>query len=173
MPQKKIIAEGKFLRFIVEDNWEYVERTVAPSPVGIIAVTDDRKLLLIEQYRPPLKAYIIEIPAGLVGDHAGGADESLELAARRELREETGYEATHIAYVSLQPTSAGLTNETVRLVQARGLRKVHSGQLGDGQEQIRLIELPLSEARAWLTARAAEGRLIDPKVYVALWLVGG
>ncbi len=173
MHSKTVLAEGKFLRLVVENGWEYVERTIAPSPVGIVAVTDDQKLLLIEQYRPPLHAQIIEIPAGLVGDLADSANESLEIAAKRELLEETGYEAQTITFLSTQPTSAGLTSETVRLVQATGLRKVNHGKLGDGKEEISLIELPLAEAREWLTARAAEGRLIDPKVYAALWLVGG
>jgi ADP-ribose pyrophosphatase len=168
-----VLATGKFLRLVIQNGWEYVERIVSPSPVGIIAVTDDQKLLLIEQYRAPLAAVVIEIPAGLVGDLAGQHGESWQIAAQRELLEETGYEATAVAFLTVGPTSAGLTSETVRLVRATGIRKVHAGPLGDGHEQIKLIELPLTEARHWLTTQAAAGRLIDAKVYAALWFVCG
>jgi ADP-ribose pyrophosphatase len=168
-----VLATGKFLRLVKKNGWEYVERIVSPSPVGIIAVTNDQKLLLIEQFRAPLASVIIEIPAGLVGDVEGQQGESWQLAAQRELLEETGYESTAVEFLTVGPTSAGLTSETVRLVRATGLRKVHSGPLGDGHEQIKLIELPLNEARSWMTAQAAAGRLIDAKVFAALWFVCG
>ena len=108
-----------------------------------------------------------------MGDKSGAEDESLETAAKRELLEETGYEAKSITFLTVGPTSAGLTSETVRLVRATGLRKIFDRPPGDAHENIKLIELPLTEARQWLADRASEGRLIDAKVYAALWLAGG
>ncbi len=60
---------------------------------GLIVLTVDAKLLLVEQYRIPVHARTIELPAGLIGDDAGGTGEKQEEAARRELIEETGYAA--------------------------------------------------------------------------------
>ena len=61
---------------------------------------EDQKLLLVEQYRIPVHAQTIELPAGIIGDEPGGsADEAHAEAARRELIEETGYEAGNIKMV--------------------------------------------------------------------------
>ena len=54
-------------------------------PVGIVAVTSDGRLLLVEQFRIPVGKNVIELPAGLVGDLPGQEEESLKLAAQREL----------------------------------------------------------------------------------------
>src|SRR5512142_3214140 len=91
---RQTIAEGKYLRFVKRGRWEYVERTQVSGIVGVLAVTDDNKLILVEQYRPPLQNPVIELPAGLAGDTPGTAGEALAIAARRELLEETGYEAS-------------------------------------------------------------------------------
>ena len=97
-----ILADGKHLRFVRRSGWEYVERKGVTGIVGIVAVTDDRKLLLVEQYRTPVNQRVIEIPAGLVGDEAAMEEESQIAAARRELLEETGYYAE-----SLSPLASG------------------------------------------------------------------
>src|SRR5437763_12448041 len=96
---EQIISQGKHLTFLRRGGWEMVRRRNICGIVGIVAVTDDRKLILVEQYRPPVGKRVIEIPAGLAGDAEGHRDEALETAAQRELREETGYEAAHMQRV--------------------------------------------------------------------------
>ena len=81
MSGNKIIHEGRYLRFCVENHWEYAERTNAGSAVIIIAKTPEDKLLFVEQYRIPMGRNTIEMPAGLVGDL--DASDTLELAAKR------------------------------------------------------------------------------------------
>src|SRR5512141_918269 len=90
----KTVCEGKYLRMKVRGNWEYAERTHAGGLATIIvAVTPDDNILFVEQFRVPLQARTIEMPAGLVGDTDAG--ESLELSATRELEEETGWRPAH------------------------------------------------------------------------------
>jgi ADP-ribose pyrophosphatase len=102
-----VLAEGKYLRFMQRAGWEYAERRGVTGIVGIVAVTDEGKLLLVEQYRLPLDKRVIELPAGLVGDEAGKERESLLAAANRELQEETGYHAGNLVLLASGPTSAG------------------------------------------------------------------
>ena len=83
-----VMCEGKYLRLVKRGHWEYAERTNAGSAVIVIAVTPERKLLFVEQFRIPMGAPTIEMPAGLVGDL--DAADTMEEAARRELLEETG-----------------------------------------------------------------------------------
>src|SRR5271154_1531774 len=90
---KRIITSGKYVNLSTRRGWEFVERKNISGIVAIIAVTDERKLLLVEQYRPPMDKNVIELPAGLAGDARENQGEELERAARRELLEETGYEA--------------------------------------------------------------------------------
>lgn len=87
---KRIVWQGKHLQAVLRDGYECIERRSIKGIVGIIAITDDRRLLLVEQFRPPVQARVIELPAGLAGDTAEAKDETLESAARRELLEETG-----------------------------------------------------------------------------------
>lgn len=164
--QPTIIASGRFIRLMRRGTWEYAERLNTTGAVCIIAVTDDRKLLLIEQPRPALGIPVIELPAGLVGD---GEDtgELGSAAANRELVEETGYQATRIEEVAEGPLTPGLSNERAALFLASGLRRVGPGGGVDG-EQITLHEVPLPEVESFLRDQAARGRAIDLKVYTAL-----
>ena len=84
-----IIKEGKFLRLLSRNNWEYVDRKNISGIVVIAALTDEDKLILVEQFRIPVNATVIELPAGLAGDKPDERDEVFEQAARRELIEET------------------------------------------------------------------------------------
>ena len=68
---------GEFLALVREGHWEYVERVNATGAAIIVAVTDDAKLLLVEQYRIPCHARTIEMPAGLIGDETGTDDEPI------------------------------------------------------------------------------------------------
>jgi hypothetical protein len=123
------LFSGKFLALVKEGHWEYAHRTNATGAAIIVAVTEEQKLLLVEQYRIPVHARTIEMPAGIIGDEPGSADEAHAEAARRELVEETGYEAGHIEALTHGPASGGLTSETVTLFLATNLRRV-SGPAG-------------------------------------------
>ncbi len=162
----EIIADGKFLRFQRTGSWEYVSRRGVSGVVTIIAVTNDRKLLLVEQYRPPVEARVIELPAGLAGD-GKNRHETLEAAARRELLEETGYTASTMTYVGGGPASAGLTDELISIFLATGLNKTGPGA-GDGSEQIVLHEVPIDGLIPWIEKRSGEGLMIDLKIYAAM-----
>ena len=84
--EETTIGAGKYLRLVRRGTWEYAERVGASGAVCIIAVTDDRKLVLIEQVRPAMGGPVIELPAGLVGD-GEDAGEQGSVAAGRELTE--------------------------------------------------------------------------------------
>lgn len=164
---RQVLAQGKHMRLMICDGWEYAERTTPNSTAAsVIAVTDEGKLLLTEQYRVPVNKQVIELPAGLVGDIPGEAEEAAAVAASRELIEETGYEALVLEHLITGPTSAGLANETLCLFVAKGLRKIGPGG-GDASENIVVHEVPLAELRSWLNEQMRQGKLVDPKVYLA------
>src|ERR1044071_6622896 len=127
MNQTTTLYSGKFLELVKEGRWEYVNRVGATGAVIIAAVTGEQKLLLVEQYRIPVHARTIELPAGIVGDEPGGSDESFADAAKRELLEETGYTAERIEALTTGPSSSGLTSEVITLMLASGPKRIHAG----------------------------------------------
>jgi len=159
---------GKYIQLVRRGHWEYVERTKVTGVVGIVAITPQNRLILVEQYRVPLGKRVLELPAGLAGDIAGEEQEEMASAARRELLEETGYQAGSMKHLITGPSSAGLTNETMSLFMAENLVRVGAGG-GDASEDIEVHEVPLDEAPLWLRSRAAEGIMIDTKIYAALY----
>jgi len=136
----------------------------------IAAVTPEQNVILVEQYRIPVGARTLELPAGIIGDEPGESDESHAAAARRELLEETGYEAEEMEEVVSGPSSSGLTSERVTLFLARNLKRVGEGG-GIENENITVHEVPLSNVHTWLVAKAKTGVLIDPKVYAGLYFL--
>jgi ADP-ribose pyrophosphatase len=165
---KKTLFEGKHIRMVSRGNWEYAERKNVTGIVAIIAVTAEGKLLLVEQYRPPVGKNVIELPAGLAGDIAGQESEAMVAAARRELLEETGYEAAEMTFLGDGTASAGIVDEIISLFRASGLKKTGDGA-GDGEEQLTLHEVPVGEVLTWLDDRRREGKLVDLKVYGGLY----
>lgn len=163
-----ILHEGRYLRLRQRGRWEYAERTNASSAVIVVAITPEQRLLFVEQYREPIRARSIEMPAGLVGDL--GESESIEEAARRELLEETGWAAERIDYLMAGPSSSGMSNEVIAFVRASGLSREGAGG-GDASESITVHEVPLPEVPSWLKAKMDEGYSIDPKLYAGLYFV--
>jgi ADP-ribose pyrophosphatase len=167
MMASEILCDGKYLRLLRDDGWEFVQRKNVSGIVGIVAVTDDGKLILVKQYRRPVGKNVIEIPAGLAGDTPSAPNEELAIAASRELEEETGYRAGKMTRVASGTASAGLCDEIITLFRAEQLRRVHQGG-GDESEEITVHEIPLDEVEEWLKGQMAERKLVDLKVYSAL-----
>jgi ADP-ribose pyrophosphatase len=170
MTSQTVLYTGKFLSLIKEGRWEYADRVNATGAAIIVAVTPDQKLLLVEQYRIPVHVRTIEMPAGIIGDEAEHSAESQAEAARRELREETGYDAERMEILMSGPASSGLTSEVVILFRASGLRRVSAGG-GIAHEEIVVHEVPLNEVHAWLEAKVQAGLMIEPKVYAGLYFL--
>jgi ADP-ribose pyrophosphatase len=124
--------------------------------------------VLVEQFRPPVNKNVIEIPAGLSGDTPSFKNEDLKLAAARELEEETGYRAGRMTLVASGTASAGLCDEIITLFRATELEKVSDGG-GDETESITVHEIPLDEVVQWLEDQRAQDKLVDLKVYSALY----
>ena len=160
---------GRHLDFHSKGGWEYVTRSNCTGVVGIMAVTEDARIVLVEQFRLPLSGRVLELPAGLIGDLA---DETLEQAANRELLEETGFVAESITPLFSGPTSAGLTDEVIELVHAKGLVRAHDGGGVDG-ESITVHLVTLRSLESFITDFERSGGLVDFKVRLASHLVGG
>ncbi len=166
---KQTLYEGQWLRLVRIGHWESCERTHAQGmAVIVIAVTPDDDVLFVEQYRVPLGARTIEMPAGLVGDDH--AEDSLTEAARRELIEETGWSPGRVEVLLTGPTSSGMSNERIAFVRARNLVRVGEGG-GVDDENIIVHAVPRAEAPAWLMRKQAEGFELDLKLWAGLWMI--
>jgi ADP-ribose pyrophosphatase len=166
-----VVLEGTHLRFCKRGGWEFVERRKASGIVGVLAITPENRIILVEQFRPPVGRRVIALPAGLAGDIEGAEREALAEAARRELIEETGYEAGRLEYLGEGPASAGLCNEIITFFRALDLRRIAEGG-GDAGEEIRVHEVPIEDLRRWSRERREQGCLVDYKVHAALWMAG-
>lgn len=164
----EVLAEGRHLRLVRRRGWEYAERRGVSGIVILVAVTPNDELLLVEQHREAVGASVIELPAGLAGDEPGHEHESLDDAAARELREETGWDAESWERLSAGPPTSGVSNEIVTLMRARGLKR-HGQGGGTGNERITVHAIRLSNVASWLSERESAGRLVDPKVWAGLW----
>jgi ADP-ribose pyrophosphatase len=160
------IFEGKRLLVLERDDWQFVERKKGKSAVVILALTDDDRVIFVEQFRRPVNARVIEFPAGLVSDE----DESDDPAAtaRRELEEETGYGCANVERLTSGPTSPGITSETVSFYRATGLQQSGEGG-GVGSEDIAIHRVPRNAVVDWLKRKNGEGIQIDVKVWAGLW----
>ena len=136
--------------------------------VIIIAVTPADEVLFVEQFRVPLGARTIEMPAGLVGDDH--AQDTLEDAARRELIEETGWSPGKVEVLLIGPTSSGMSNERIAFVRARELTRVGEGG-GVDNENITVHSVPRADAPRWLMQKQAEGYELDLKLWAGLWMI--
>lgn len=160
--------KGRYLQVARRGRWEYVARTRVSGIAGIVALTEDGEIVLVEQFRPPVGASVIELPAGLAGDTAGTADEPLLAAAKRELLEETGYEAEKWTRLTDGLSSPGLTDESITLFLAERLRRTGPGG-GDSSESIKVYAIPLAKVPEWLAQKQQSGALADLKLFAGLY----
>lgn len=156
--------EGRFLGVEVDGAWEYAVRVRGIGAAVILAV-DDGHVLLVEQYRVPIGRRCLELPAGLVGDEAAG--EAVELAAARELEEETGWRPARVECLGEFHSSPGLTSESFTLVRAAGLERVGDGGGVEG-EDIAVHRVALADLPVFVAGRRATGCAVDVKLLMLL-----
>jgi ADP-ribose pyrophosphatase len=112
-----------------------------PGAVAVLAITDEGKMLMVEQFRKPLEKTIIEIPAGKLEK----GEEPLE-CAKRELLEETGYSCRTMESIGSFYTSPGFADELIHLYFTDSLVK-EGTQMTDEDEFLNVLEVSLDEAK--------------------------
>jgi ADP-ribose pyrophosphatase len=130
-----------------------------PGAVAILAMTDDKKIVMVEQYRKALERTIVEIPAGKLEK-----DEEPALCARRELEEEKGYVCDSLELLISFYTSPGFADEIVHLFVAKGLTKKENSAALDEDEFVNIEEISLDEAIQYIK----EQKIYDAKTAYAV-----
>ncbi|WP_017670470.1 NUDIX hydrolase [Blastomonas sp. AAP53] len=161
---EEIVWQGRFITAKTRGKWEYVSRSRGISAAVILAVHEGA-VVLVEQYRVPLGRTCIELPAGLIGDDS--TDEAPELAAVRELEEETGFRAGRMENLGQFYSSPGMVSESFHLMRAHDLTRVHAGG-GVEDENITVHIVPLADLEAFIADKRAQGSGIDVKLLLLL-----
>lgn len=172
---RRIVHKGSYLEFRIDTveraDGSRATRDIAghPGAVAIVALDDQGRVALVRQWRLPADDALLEVPAGGLDVHDDGSKEDPELAARRELEEETGLRAETWEHLTTFYTAPGFTDEIMHLFLARDLTPAHPGErLGpDEDERLILSWLPWREA----VAAVERGEIRDAKSIVGLlWL---
>lgn len=159
------IFEGKIINLRVDDvvlpdgrksKRELVEH---PGGVSVLAVTDEGKIVLVEQYRKPMELTTLEIPAG-----KREKGEEPIVTALRELEEETTYTCDKLEFIHSFYTSPGFADELLYLYEAIGLRKNDREVHLDEDEFVEILEVTLEEALELIKI----GRIQDAKTIIAI-----
>lgn len=166
--QTEQLYNGKVVQLQVDDvtlpNGETAKRELIkhPGAVGIIPITSDQKIVMVEQYRKPLEKSLVEIPAGKLE-----AGEKPEITAVRELEEETGYTTDKLELVTSFYTSPGFADELMYIYRTDQLESLPEKVAGDDDEFVEIVELTLEEAKQYVN----EQRIHDAKTnYAILYL---
>ncbi|MBS1742894.1 MAG: NUDIX hydrolase [Bacteroidetes bacterium] len=115
-----------------------------PTGAGAMAITENNEVILIRQFRYPVKEMLIEIPGGFID-----AGEDPEKAIRRELLEETGYSFQSVHLLGKTALNPGVLNNYTYMFLATGGVKTAAQSL-DPNEEIEIIVQPLEEVRQML-----------------------
>ena len=130
-----------------------------PGGVSIIALNNNHRLLLVEQYRYPLGRKTLETPAGKIE-----LNEQPIVTASRELEEETGYSAGQLTLISKIATTPGFTDEYIETYLAHDVTKLNTKVAGDADEFINVLALTKEDA----IAAIEEGAICDFKTIYAI-----
>ncbi|MFC1909010.1 NUDIX hydrolase [Chloroflexota bacterium] len=173
---RDVLIEGNHLRFVRKNAvtnagkkvvWETIERVNVHGRgvVVIAALTEEKELILERNWRAPLESYILQLPAGLTDV----ADESEEEAARRELLEETGYQADELIPIVSVPVSPDITATRATHFFAP---KVHfiGGENTDIGEEIEVIKVPIKKLDNFLL-NPPRNTALDLRVPGMIWIL--
>lgn len=158
------IYEGKIVNLRIDTvelpDKKYSKREIVEhsGAVGIIPITEDGSIILVEQYRKPVEKKLIEIPAGKIE-----INEEPKETAIRELIEETGYKAGKMEYILEFYTSPGFTNEKIYLFLATELEYVEENPGED--EYIQVKKIPIEK----LVDMIDKGEIIDSKTIISIY----
>jgi ADP-ribose pyrophosphatase len=130
-----------------------------PKTVGILPLIGKDKIVLIREFRFPINKEIWEIPAGKLD-----RGEKPEIGAKRELKEETGYEAKELKKIGEFYLSPGYSTEYMYLFLARGLKK--GEQSLDKGEKIKEVKI---FSRKEVLKMIKSRKIVDAKTILALF----
>lgn len=126
-----------------------------PGASAVVALTESGKIVVVRQYRTALDRVTVEVPAGKLDP----GEDPLE-CAKRELREETGFSAKRINYLTTIATTPGFCDEVIHIYMATGL--TFDGANPDDDEFVNVDLVPLSE----LIDAVLDGKIEDAKTVV-------
>jgi ADP-ribose pyrophosphatase len=159
----KIVYRGRLLQVLEDEvrlpdgkpaRREYVRH---PGAAMMVPLLDAKTVVLVRQYRYPLGRHFLEIPAGKVDP----GEDPLQ-TARRELKEECGYEAEQWQRLATIHPCIGYSNEAIELFLARNL--THVGHAPDDGEFLEVVPVALAEALEWIR----DGKITDQKTIIGL-----
>jgi ADP-ribose pyrophosphatase len=169
---RQVLPGGTYLTFVrdsVETNdgrRHSRDVVIHPGAVAIVGLLADRRLLLVRQYRHPTGETLMEIPAGTLDMMDDGSVEEPLPAAKRELWEETGYNAGAWRLLSSFWTAPGFASEFMHLYLATDLKQDPDYEGPDEDERLRVVEMDFDEA----LAQASDGTLKDAKTIIGLYM---
>jgi len=161
---ESVLCSGRRVK-LVQKTYLHSGRTVLRDvvrfgeAVAILPVKDDGNLVLVNQYRVPVNDWVLEVPAGRVEP-----GEDVVSAARRELREEVGYEAGELIKVASVYTAPGYSDEVLHILTAKKLRFV--GASPEPGEIVKTVELSVDEVLKTLL----NSKNVDAKTLLAILL---
>ena len=157
--RREAVYEGKIFTVYRDtlrtgDGREVVRDVVMhPDSVAVVAVDENDQVVLVRQYRHPVGAELLELPAGLCDE----PDESALQVAQRELAEETGLAAdAWLVLVEEHPTP-GMSNEQVCIYLAQGLHPATREHHRDADEDLNIVRMPFDSA----LQEVREGRITN------------
>ena len=168
LPESKRIYDGKVISLRIDkiqlSSGDVFEREVIehPGAVAMLPFLDDGRLLLIKQYRHPVGEVLFEIPAGTLHKNEDPKD-----CARRELIEETGYEAGKLEELISCFLAPGYSSEKIHLFHASDLRRV--GESPDIDEMIELYPISIEKVQEMIkTGEITDAKTISGISYLLL-----
>ncbi|EKF49844.1 nudix hydrolase [Thermosipho africanus H17ap60334] len=135
------------------------EYVLHPGAVAVVPILDDNKVVLVKQFRYPIGKQLLEIPAGKFDFK----DEDPLECAKRELKEETGFDAKDYLYLGYIHTTPGFSNEVIHLYLARNLE---SGQSNPDEDEI--IDVEIEDFNTVLQ-KCISGEITDAKTIAGIF----
>ena len=116
--EPEVLFEGRHMLFLRRKGWEYVEHRTAPEAAMIVAITPDDEIVLAEEFRLPMNAPVLSLPAGLVGDEGPEDADGRRAPGARRRRRDTRRPRSSV--LAKGPGSAGQSSEMITFFLARG-----------------------------------------------------